>query len=67
MKVILPYSQQSPMENEIKAKLAEKKELAVDPDRYNPITNPIPWMNHNPYINREKNKASVQRSTGLVI
>jgi hypothetical protein len=42
------------MSNEIKAKLVEKKENAIDPDKYNPITNPMPWVNQNPYINKEK-------------
>lgn len=54
MRVLLPYHNQSPMANEVKNKLAEKKENAIDPDRYNPITNPIPWVNQNPYINKEK-------------
>ena len=33
--------------------LAKKKEVG-DPDKYNPITNPIPWYGQNPYINKER-------------
>ncbi len=43
------------MQNEVKNKLAERKENAIETDRYNPITNPIPWVNQNPYISKEKN------------
>lgn len=33
----------------------ERTENGIDPDKYNPITNPIPWVTQNPYINKEKN------------
>ena len=39
--------------------MALKKEHDHNPDKYNPITNPIPWVGHNPYINKEKNYAAV--------
>jgi len=42
------------MGNEVKNKLAQNKEEAADSDKYNPITNPIPWVNQNPYISKEK-------------
>jgi hypothetical protein len=34
-----------PFENALKNELAMKKEMQIDSDRYNPITNPIPWLN----------------------
>ena len=40
--------------NEIKDDMQRKKESEINLDRYNPITNPIPWMNQNPYIKKDK-------------
>ena len=51
------------MQNELKNKLAENMETPIDTERYNPITNPIPWMNHNPYISKEKNSTLRNSST----
>ena len=39
---------------DVKGKLVLSKEEGADPDKYNPITNPIPWVNQNPYISKEK-------------
>lgn len=33
------------MRNEIKSNIIDKKENAINPDKYNPITNPLPWVN----------------------
>lgn len=35
--------------------MLKNKEAEGNPSRYNPITNPIPWYNQNPYIKRERN------------
>lgn len=53
------------MTNDLKVKMAEKNEAGMNPDKYNPITNPMPWINQNPYINREKNFAKSTRATSI--
>jgi len=45
------------LENIQKNELALKKESQVPVGSYNPITNPIPWIQQNPYINKEKTMA----------
>lgn len=56
MKVLPPYQNQSPrhLTNDGTVRIAEQKESGADPDKYNPITNPISWYGQNPYINKEK-------------
>lgn len=51
----------------MKTKIAEAKENGGNPDIYNPITNPLPWVNQNPYINREKTIVKTTRATSLVV
>lgn len=55
------------MANEIKNNLIDRKENAINPDKYNPITNPLPWMNQNPYINKEKFLARQSNRSTLVL
>lgn len=59
MKFLPAYMEQTnnTIHNDIKEEITKKKEVDIQPDRYNPITNPIPWMNHNPYINKDKTLA----------
>ncbi len=43
------------LSSELKEELARKKEEVL-PDKYNPITNPIPWYGQNPYISKERKR-----------
>lgn len=62
MKTIQPFP------NEQKEAIIKNKEEESNPSRYNPITNPIPWYNQNPYIKRERNTArsSVSLATSQI-
>ena len=49
-----------------KGKLLLAKAEGVDPDKYNPITNPIPWVNQNPYVSKERGASKRAASTLLI-
>ena len=49
-----------------KSKLLMAKAEGIDPDKYNPITNPIPWVNQNPYVSKEKGASKRAASTLLI-
>jgi hypothetical protein len=55
------------MSNEIKKNIIDRKENAIDPDKYNPITNPLPWFNQNPYINKEKTLVRSNNRSTLIL
>jgi hypothetical protein len=40
--------------NEIKEDIIRRKEADTQPDKYNPITNPIPNTIQNPYVKKER-------------
>ncbi len=43
-----------------------KSQTARNKDRYDPITNPVPFVNQNPYIMKEKTMIGGEGSSGLV-